>query len=321
MRAPISTSVAAVVTLAALTACGTVTVPLGGPHPRPVATRSVSAVRPDAARPSSPVPGPPPGTWAEAAALARSLLSRLILPPGATRLPQTPVPPSLPGSAYGNVGAIPSLDQYELFALAQPMDTAAAFLAAHVPAGLGNGGTASGGGPDGSTMQGVTYLAQSVPAGIAGAQVVLTVVPASSGRSLLRADAQVIWYPPRTAAEYIDPARYHVLSITVQIWGRRPHTVYKVVTSQAFIARLAEALDRMQAEPLGTVSCPAIFAEYQLAFSVSRTSRPVVVVSANNAGCPGAGITVNGQQQPPLTDDGAEVAALADQVVTVTWEL
>jgi hypothetical protein len=98
-------------------------------------------------------------------------------------------------------------------------------------------------------------------------------------------------------------------------------TVHQVVTSQAFIARLAEALNRMQAEPLAALSCPAIFAEYKLAFSVSRSSPPVVVVSANQAGCGGAGITVNGRQQPPLTDDGARVAALTDQVVKVTWQL
>ena len=129
------------------------------------------------------------------------------------------------------------------------------------------------------------------------------------------------WYPPRTAAEYIDPARYHVLSITVWIGGRRIHTVHKVVMSQAFIARLAEALNRMQAEPLGATGCPAIWAEYTVAFSVSRSSRPVVVVSANETGCGGAGITVNGQQQPPLVDQGGTVAALVDQVVKVTWQL
>jgi hypothetical protein len=94
--------------------------------------------------------------------------------------------------------------------------------------------------------------------------------------------------------------------------------VHKVITSQAFIARLAEALDRMQAEPLGTIACPAIFADYQLAFSVSRHSRPVVVVSANETGCGGAGITVSGRQQPPLADPGT-VAALVDQAVNVSW--
>jgi hypothetical protein len=319
MRSPISASLTvatlvATVTLATLTACGSAAAPpAGGPHP--------PAVQPDAAHPRSPLPTPPAGSRAEAVALAGSLLSRLILPPGASRLPHAPLPPSLAESAYGNGDVTPSLDQYQLFALAQPMSAAAAFLAAHVPPGLGNGGTGWSGQDGRVTEMDVTYLAHQVPAGIAGAQLVLTVVPAASGRSLLRADAQVIWYPPRSAAEYIDPARYHALSITVWISGRHPHTVHQVVTSQAFIAKLAGALNRMQAEPLGPVSCPAIFAEYQLSFSVSRTSRPVVVVSANETGCGGAGITVNGHQQPPLTDDGAEVATLTDQVVTVTWTL
>jgi len=107
----------------------------------------------------------------------------------------------------------------------------------------------------------------------------------------------------------------------VRIYGRRPHTVHKVVTSQEFIARLAEALDQMQAEPVGTVACPAIVAEYQLAFSVSRSSRPVVVVSWNVIGCGGAGITVDGRPQPPLTDQGGTVAALVGQMVHVSWEL
>jgi hypothetical protein len=326
MRSPSSTSLAtaalaAMVALATLTACGSVPAASGpraglsgapsasGPHPHADAVRSAPAT-----------PGPPAGTRAEAAALARLLLSRLILPPGARRLPQAPVPPSLSGSAYAGAVVTPSLDQYRLYALARPTAAAAAFLAAHVPAGLTEGGTGQSGNPGGVTEMDVTYLDQHVPGGIAGAQVVLSVVPAGSGRSLLRADAQIIWYPPRTAAEYIPPARYHVLSITVTISGRKPHTVHKTVTSQAFIARLAELLDRLPAEPLGTVACPAIWAEYQVAFSVSRHSRPVVVISFNQADCVGTGITVDGRTQPALEDHG-QVPALVDQVVTVTWQL
>jgi hypothetical protein len=326
MRSPASTSrgiaaLAVIVTLAALTSCGSIVPSAGGPHAGPGGTLTASEPHPAAIRPAPAVPVPPSGTDAEAAALARLLLSRLILPPGADRLPQTPLPPPLSGSWYAGSVVTPSLDQYRVYALAQPMAAAAAFLAARVPAGLAEGGTGQYGSSGDVVEMDVTYEDQHVPAGIAGAQVVVSVVPARSGGSYVRADAQIVWYPPRTAAEYIDPARYHVLSITVLISGRRSHTVHKLVTSQAFISRLAATLDRMQAEPIGPVGCPAIFAEYQLAFSVSRTSRPAVVVSANNAGCPGAGITVNGQQQPPLTDDGAEVAALADQVVTVTWQL
>lgn len=297
---------------ATLTACGSVTAPSSTAPP---------VLHPSAVPAATTIPVPPFGTRAEAAALARQLLARLILPPGAARLPQTPLPRSLTAPFYGPAEATPSLDQYRLFALTQPMAAAAAFLAAHVPAGLGDGGTGSGSGPGGVTMQEVTYLDHQVPAGLSWTQLVLTVVPASSGRSLLRADAQVIWYPPRSAAEYIDPARYHVLSITVSVAGRKPHTVHKVVTSQPFIARLATALNRMQAEPLETVNCPAIFAQYQLSFSVSQASRPAVVVSANETGCGGASITVNGRQQPPLVDQGGTVAALVDRAVSVTWQL
>lgn len=291
---------------ATLTACGSVAAPIT--HPNAVAAAKT-------------VPGPPSGTRAEATALARQLLSRLGLPPGARRLPQTPLPKSLITPAMGPAAATPSLDQYELFALGQSMPAAAAFLATHAPAGLGDGGTGSGSGPGGVMWQEVTYTDHQVPAGISFTQVVLTVVPASTGGSLLRADAQVIWYPPRSAAEYIDPARYHVLRITVSIAGAKPHTVRKVVTSQAFIARLATALDEMQAEPDETWSCPAIFADYQLSFSVSRASRPAVVVSANETGCGGAGLSVNGRQQPALVDQGGTVAALVDRVVSVTWRL
>jgi hypothetical protein len=334
MRSPTSASLAAAalaaaVTLATLTACGTVAASsASGPHAGPSGSPSASGPHPHsgntrpapATRPTAVILTPPSGSRPEATALARQLLSRLILPPAASRLPQSPLPPFLTGPAYEATHVTPSLDRYQQFALVQPMDTAAAFLAAHVPPGLGSGGTGSEGGPGSASSMDVTYLARQVPAGIAGAQVVLAVVPARSGGSRLWADAQVIWYPPRTAAEYIDPARYHVLTITVWIDGRRPHTVHKVVTLQAFIARLAATLDRMQAEPIGPVACPAIFAEYQLAFSVSLHSRPVVVVSTNEIGCDGSGITVSGQQQPPLADDG-QVAALADQVVTVTWQL
>ena len=299
-----------------LAACGSVVAPpASGPHSSPAGTPLASATR------SAPaIPAPPAGSRAQAAALARQMLSRLRLPPGTRRLPPDPLPPSLSQPATEIAGGTASLDQHQLFALAQPMDAAAAFLAARVPPGLGPGGTGESSDVGGVTMREVSDMVRSLPAGIAGAQVILTVVPAASGGSLLRADAQVIWYPPRSAAEYIDPARYHVLSITVWIAGRRPQTVHKVVTSQAFIARLAETLDRMSAEPQGVVACPADFEDYQLSFSVSRHSRPVVVVRTTESGCGGAQVTVNGRAQPGLADHGA-VAALVRQVVSATPEI
>jgi hypothetical protein len=319
-RASLTAAVQAVaVTVAAtvaLAACGSVAAPpASGPHSSPGGLPLASATRPAAA-----VPGPPAGSQAEAAALARRMLSRLRLPPGARRLPPDPLPPALRQPAIEIASGTASLDQHQLFALTQPMDTAATFLAVHVPAGLRPAGTGEGSDPSGVTMREVSDTIRVLPAGTAAAQLVLTLVPATSGGSLLRADAQVTWYPPRTAAGYIDPTRYHVLSITVMIYGsRRPRAVHKVVTSQAFIARLARALDRMQAEPPGAVACPADLEDYQLSFSVSAPSRPAVVVRTSESGCGGAQVIAGGRAQPSLADAGV-VAALVHQVVNVTPE-
>jgi hypothetical protein len=284
----------------ALAGCGTGTTPYPGD---PLAT----------AMP----PGPPAGSRAEAAKFAGLILSRLYLPPGALRLPPEPLPPSLSEPAFGCAGCTAYVDLHQLFAVAQPPDSVVAVLAAHVPAGMRGPGTGEGSGPGSGSWQEVDYTDWSLPAGIAGAQLLFTVVPAASGGSLLRADAQVTWYPPRTFAEYVDPARYHVLTVDATLYGRAVRTVHAVVTSQAVIARLAEALDRSQADPPGTVACPADSVSYQLAFSVSGHTRPVVVVAAVPSSCGGTGITVDGQAQPSLADAGA-VAALAGQVLHVT---
>jgi hypothetical protein len=103
----------------------------------------------------------------------------------------------------------------------------------------------------------VAYNVRRVPAGVYEAQLVLTIAPTISGGSLMRADAQVVWFPPRAAAEYIDPARYHVLRIAVTILGPRPQTIARAITSQAAITRLAEALNQSRVQPAGGAILPA----------------------------------------------------------------
>jgi hypothetical protein len=304
MRVPIRVgSVLAAVAL--LAACGSVAAPAAaGPRVHPGGARLAARE------------GPLAGSRAEAVALARLMLSRVRLPAGARRLPSAPVPPSLRSASLW-IGAADQVDLYQIYQLRQPMDAVAAFVAARGPAGMSYAGTGEGSGPSGVTIMEVSYTPRSVPAGIYMAQLVLTVVRAGSGGSLVRADGQVIWFPPRTAAEYIDPARYHVLAITVTIYGHRLQTMHKVVTSQAVIARLAEVLNRSPVQPVQTISCPLIFADYRLAFAVSRQAGPVVVVVATQWACEGAQIRVSGRLQPPL-EDAAAVVTIADHVLGVT---
>ena len=308
MRVPIRAGLV-VAAAATLAACGSVAAPTAsGPHARPGGTRAASAR-----------PGPPAGSRTEATALARLMLSRLRLPRSARRLPPTPVPRSVREPALW-AGARSAIDVYRLFELRQPIATAAATFTARVPAGMSLGITGSGSdGLAGVTRMEVAYDARPLPAGVYEAQLVLTIAPTSSGGSLVRADAQVVWFPPRAAAEYIAPARYRALRISVTILHRRTHTIARLVTSQAAIAHLANALNQSEVQPVAEPFCPLIFASYQLAFAVSPHSRPVVVVTASQWPCGGAQISVGGRKEPPL-QDSETVIATADRLLGVTPE-
>ncbi len=265
-------------------------------------------------------PVPPAGSRAEAYALATELLSRLRLPAGARRLPPNPAPSSVDPSLWG--GAAAALDVHELFELPDSITATAAVLAADVPAGMSLTVTGQGTGLQGPVGAEVAYTEvayepRSVPAGVNAAQLVLTIAADGSGGSLVRVDAQVIWYPRRSAAEYIVPGRYHALTVAVTVFNPTLHTITKVVTSPAAIAQLADALNRSQVEPLTFAGCPAIFVTYRLAFAVSPRSAPVVVVTATQQPCLGVQITVGGRKQPPLQDD-ASVVAIADRLLGFT---
>jgi hypothetical protein len=133
----------------------------------------------------------------------------------------------------------------------------------------------------------------------------------------VRADVQVIWYPPRTTAEYIDPERYHAVTITITIVSPRQRTIRRVVTSQAVIRQVAGALDRSPADPVTSSGCAMIFATYRLAFALSPHGPATMVASATRWPCGGVRVSAAGRIQPPLEDAGAVVAA-ADRLLGVT---
>jgi predicted small lipoprotein YifL len=287
-------SAALLATAVSLAACG-------GAAPTALPMRAA------AANVSSSTPGTPvAGSRAEAVALARLLLSRLDLPAGARRLPQ-PLPLLLQPSLFGVVAD--GIAVHQLFLLSQPMDAAAAIMAEHVPAAaslIGNGQQSLNGAPS----YAITYVVRSVPAGVYAAQLAIIIAPTARGRSLMSATAQVIWYPARSAAEYIDPATYHVLRIAATIWNPQLHTIHEMITSPTVITQFAEALNRSQAAPdLLPFLCPPDDVTYQLAFAVSRQAAPVVVVTFER--CPWTRITVGGRMQPQLQNSATLLAIAA----------
>src|SRR6202167_3126774 len=194
-RCNVMVAVAAVAIMACLPGCGSVaarTAAASGPS-------RGRAARTHGAKASSAPAVPAAGTTAGAEAEARHLLAELVLPGGARRLPGRPVPAAVsqPGQELGT-----GLDLYRVFRLPMSMDAAEQFVQAHLPAELTSRGT--GWGSDGGTpafdVLAADVAPRAVPPGIDVAQLVYTIAPDAGGGSLLRADAQVIIFPARSAA-------------------------------------------------------------------------------------------------------------------------
>ena len=102
------------------------------------------------------------------------------------------------------------IDIRVLYRVPQSMAAVSQFLTEHVPGGMkpGDGGQA---GRSGVTrLEYVNYLPVRLPHGIYDA-VIATAVTSAGGGSLLRVDAQVAWYPPRSRAR--DPAKSYSCSL------------------------------------------------------------------------------------------------------------
>jgi len=293
-RREIIRAIAAVAAAACLAGCGSTSYRTAGRRVPDVGRTSTHHAR------AASEPGvPTAGTAAEAGAEASHLLAGLVLPGGSRRIPQRPVPAAVSSPAE-DLGT--GLDEYRLFSLPMSMTAAQQFVQAHLPSGLTSGGSGRGGDRDGPQYYDVAadVPPRAVPAGIYTAQLVYTIAADPDGGSLLRADAQIIIYPARSAAEYLDPAS--IRSVTVS--HTAPDPISRTITSRPEIARLARLVDSEHAFPLGLVfSCPAEFPpSYQLTFTPVSASRPTVMVDPGN--CMGDGVFADGVRQPALQDAG-----------------
>jgi hypothetical protein len=240
--------------------------------------------------------GPATITRPQAEALGRTLLARAVLPAGATASHGRP-PAALAQPPSTGMGR-PAADLHRLWTVAEPMGSLYRFWSGRVPAGMAWNGSGQSSDHGTITEEWVGYAPKRLPAGVNTASLTMSVAPAGAGRSVIRADVQVIWYPPRSAAEYIPPGT-RAVTITATTAGPRPRTVTKTITSPSAVRRLAAMLNDVYAMPRGEVfSCPAELATYRLAFAKSAGTAPFLV--ATDTICPGVQITAGGHGQPEL---------------------
>ncbi len=297
-RMPARLAVAGLAVLALTAACGGVSATSSGGSSTHLATARHS--------------GPPWQTRAGSEQIAARLLAQLRLPAGARRLPHRPLPPHLrlPGSA---MAAKDYVDSYQVYRLPMSMTAALRYLRAHAPSGMTMQGPGSSSNGSGVIERDLTFVPRKTPWGIASLDLTDTVVRGPGGHALLRSDAEVIWYPARSAAEHLTAAQFRSVRITAFVAGAATRTVARTFASAAVIARLVALLNSEPASPGEVVFCPLITVTYRLAFR-PVPGHPAVVVS--RYGCTGDSITVGGVAQPALQDLG-KLPALVDKLLHV----
>jgi hypothetical protein len=281
--------VAVLALTAMLAGCGTVAA--RGPRPAAQTTGTATATR------------APVGSRAEALTLARQMLARLVVPARSQAAHPSPVPPPLNLSSAGNVPP-DTVDLHRFVAVREPAAIVHSFLLAHLPAGMGWAGDGLAPGTTNTvTVLWVAYLPRSLASGLTNAELGTAALPAAGG-TLIRADASVSWFPPRSAAEQLTAASFRSVTVTATEFIPQ-RTVTRTFTSSAVIGRLVDLLNSLPATPypdVAAMKCAGAATVYRLAFT------PGVVVYPGECGGSDA-ITVNGKQQPRLWDPDALTTA------------
>jgi hypothetical protein len=248
----------------------------------------------------------PVGSRAAALTLARQMLSRLVVPAGSRAADPSPVPRPLSVSSAGGVSPY-TVDLHRFVLVREPAAAVQSFLLAHVPAGMRWFGTGLAPGTTNAvTVTWVGYQPRSLASGLASAELSTAALPSVGGVTLIRADASVSWFPPRSAAEQLTAASFRSVTVTATTVFPRPGTVTRTFTSPAVIGRLVALVNSLPATPnqdVADMSCLAIATVYRLEFA-----RGVVVYPG---GCGDSdAITVNGKEQPRLWDPDVLTAAV-----------
>lgn len=262
---------------------------------------------------SSRAPGPPGGSRAVARALGWRMLARFRLPAGARRTGRQAWigigPADRPGPA--DVTSVSAFYQVPV-----PLAALDRYLLVYAPTGMTRYGAAAGPVVTGIFDQ-VSYALQRAPAWAEPRTRLLAIaVRGRHGGTLLRIDARVAWFTPRTVAEYLRPSAFRAVVVRAVVSragsagpvpGARYQTLRRTFTSPAAIRDLAGVLNGLHAQAGRSQRCPASRPEFRLSF-VPRHGPPVVVTPA---GCAGEAVTVGGRRQPMLVDGSSRTVLRA----------
>jgi hypothetical protein len=253
-----------------------------------------------------------PSPAQRAAADAASMLAAFSAPPGAVRT--GPLPVSWLAQAAMSSLSPDLVSRTAWWRVPGQPQAVLGWVRAHVPAGFTLAGSGSQGPPlrklepghpGPVQIVGQEWNAELSRPPVAGLfdqrQLVVAVARYTAGQTALRVDAQVVWLPPKPAAEQI-PASARVVTITA-IPGVGPPAGYDqpvTITDPAKVARIAAVVNALPVFPPGMMSCPMDQGRaMRLTFKAAPAGTVLAVVTGEIAGCGGVAVTIGGK--PMLT--------------------
>jgi len=244
--------------------------------------------------------GPPAGTQAEAEQFGQQLLATIILPAGAWPMRPQLQPSYLARYAGNDLEASPGVEEFRLYRLPMSMLAAIAFVQAHLPSGVISSSQFWGkmlGAGDSTAEEYVGAQERTVPAGIDTAELEYAVVPGPARHSaVLRVTAQVIWYPPRPAAEDFTAASFREVKLVDNIGHGR--IITKTLTSRQVIAQLVSLLDALHVSTRPASTCGLLGTDGSgLELLSASKGQPNVHAFY---GCPGYSIYLGAKAEPAL---------------------
>jgi hypothetical protein len=262
--------------------------------------------------------------------VATALLGRVALPPGALRVASPPAPELRSAPQRQDT---PDLAQATVLArtVLAPSQVVA-YWQLHPPIGMTPDFSGEGSlGVKGTTA--VQYLADNIggmPPGVVHATLLLSVAPASGGRTGMRVDAQVVWVPAKPAYTNV-PAGDDTAFVAVEetlpprvVEGEHlPALRRDVVTAPARLDALRAAADGLTMPVPGPMSCPAdlgtrsvvTFARYVVAFARGSASPPNITFTTG--ACALVRVSVPGHPVVTLFGAGRLMALVSGSGCTV----
>jgi hypothetical protein len=266
-----------------LVACAVMVAGCAGPN---TTSGSVTAASRTVASPT-----PRERAVADAAAILRAFL----VPPGGQRLPKAPAALKMPSSTVVSTSLVDDVSFWR--APGQPQ-AVLAWEQAHLPHRF-TPEDQSFGPPSWDR----TFSLTPIPGVLDARDLVVEVVGAGNGQTVIRVDAQVSWQPPRPASELV-PSAARVVTIT-QLPSLIPHAnrppAPVTITDLVVVRRLAALVDSLELSTIGPgASCPFPPAGgIQLTF-LAKAGGPPLAVAQGPEPCGTVQFSVDGKPQPAL---------------------